>query len=469
MHEQERQFIQPAHLWWLLLIVVSLGAGITMLFVNPLLLFAVVILIANVVIIIKYPMWGLLSYLIIFLLRPGELYPALAPLRLELLTGAFVLMTIVIREKVLTGRVTLPSDKITLSLVAFLVVMALTIFTSYEKTFTKETCVNFVKLLIFYYLIISLLTDRRKFIIFMSVFYLLIAYIAFDAFKVYLGGGFVHAMGVDRMRGSTSAGGDPNTLANTLATTIPIVVASAFYFRNRIIKIGLLTLILGMSSLIVITASRGGMIAFLGILIGAFIFSNRKAVMLAVIIILLPLGWMLLPDQYKARYETLTDIEDIDQTSSGRWEIWSAGLKMIYSRPILGVGAGAFSAANGSGDFGRSQYMRAHNLYIQLMATTGVVGFVVWLGFFIGGLLKKLRWLARKARDSDDHHWIIIFSKSFVISMIALFISGVFGHSLYRYTWYMIAGLTVTMAMVFQRELEERRGHRETGKGVKAV
>jgi len=455
MADVERQFIQSSHLWWLLLIVISLGGGAAILFVNSLILFAAVILIANVVIIIKYPMWGLLSYLVIFLLRPGEMYPALAPLRLEMLTGMFVLVTIVVRQKVLEGKVTIPSDRITLSLVAFLVVMGLTIFTSYEKSITKDACIDFFKVLIFFYLIVTLVTDRRRFVTFMTVFFLLIGYIAFDAFKVYLAGGFVHTMGVDRMQGSTSAGGDPNTLANTLATTIPIIVGSALYFRNWMARTALIILTLGMTTLIVITASRGGMIAFLGVLFGAFVFSKQKMMVVAIGIILLPLGWMLLPDQYRDRYETLVKMEDVDQTSSGRWEIWGAGVQMMYARPILGVGAGAFSAANGSGDFGRAQYMRAHNLYIQLAATTGIIGVVVWFGFFIRFFVKKLRQLSRETANNDNNRWIMLYSNSFIIAMIALFISGMFGHSLFRYTWYLMAGITVAMDGIYQRSLRE--------------
>lgn len=456
MADVERQFIKNTHLWWFLLIIVSLGAGAAILYVKPIILFAAVILIANVVIIIKYPMYGLLTYLVIFLLRPGELYPVLAPLRLEMLTGMFVLVTVIARQKVLEGKVSFPSDKITLSLVVFLVVMGMTIFTSYEKTVTKDACIDFFKMLIFYYLIVTLVTDRKRFVTFMTVFYLLIAYIAFDAFKAYMAGGFVHTMGVDRMQGSTSAGGDPNTLANTLATTIPIIVGSALYFRNWIAKAALIVLTLGMTALIVITASRGGMIAFLGVLMGAFIFSKQKMTIIAISIILLPLGWMLLPEQYRARYETLVEMEDVDQTSSGRWEIWGAGVRMMYNRPILGVGAGAFAAANGTGEFGRAQYMRAHNLYIQLGATTGIVGVLAWFGLFIRFFIKKLRRLSRETANSDNYRWIMLFSNSFIIAMIALFISGMFGHSLFRYTWYLMAGITVAMDNIYHQSLESK-------------
>ncbi|UCD94161.1 MAG: O-antigen ligase family protein [Candidatus Zixiibacteriota bacterium] len=444
MEHVDRQFITRRHVVWFLLTAVSIAAGISSLFVNSLIIVAAIILIVNVVLMMRYPIWGLLCYLIIFLLRPGEMYPVLSIFRLELVTGVFVLLTIIIRQKVLEGSIYFPKDKITLTLVGFLVVMCLTIFTSYEKTLTFDRCIDFVKLLIFYYLIISIVDTRKKFVAFMSVFLIMIAYIAFDAFKSYISGGFIHRMGVDRMLGTTSAGGDPNTLAATLGATIPIVVASAFYFRHYLLKILLWTLALSMSYLITITASRSGMLAFLAALIGGVVLSRHKIVLAVGGCLLILAVWSVLPDQYRQRYMTLTDTEDISAVSSGRWDIWAAGLKMIVDRPILGVGAGAFSAAAGSKEFGYSRYMQAHNLYIQLLATTGIIGFVVWFAF-IFSLTKRLKWFIRRVRDSAELKWASLYSYAFVVAMVALFTSGFFGHNLYRYTWYMMAGMTVAM------------------------
>jgi O-antigen ligase len=449
-------FISGRHLWWTILILVSLAAGVSSIFVSPLIIIAALFLLANVVLIVKYPFWGLLSYLMIFLLRPGEMYPSLSALRLELVTGLFVLLVVVIRQKIIEHRVTLPSDPITLTLVAFLAVMCLTIFTSYDKGWTIDTCIDFVKLLVFYYLIVSIINEKKKFIAFMSVFLLLIAYIAFDAFKSYMAGGFITRMGVDRMYGSTSAGGDPNTLAATLGATIPMVVASAFYFRNWFVKGGLWFLALGMAYLITITASRSGMLAFMGVLAGGFIYSRHKIV-IAIAGILMLLGiWSVLPDQYRQRYMTLKDMEDINDTSSGRVEIWEAGGRMIIDRPFIGVGVGAFAFAYGSGDFGPPKYMQPHSLYIQLLAESGIIGFSVWF-FFIYLLVKNLRNLSRSVHNRTDELWASIYCKSFIVSMTALFVSGLFGHNLYRYTWYMMAGLTVVMNKLILTGINNRQ------------
>jgi len=469
---QEKQIVSATHVWLTVLLLVSIIAGVASVLVNASYIIFGIFLIINVVFIIKYPMWGLLVYLVIFMLRPGEMYPILAPLRVELLTGLLVMVTVVLHQRHHKGKVTFPADNITLSILAFLAAMCITVFVSYEKSLTFGEVQEFIKLLVFYYLIISIIDTKKKFVAFVTVYLLAIGYISFDAFKLYLAGGFVHTMGVDRLQGTTSAGGDPNSLANTLASTIPFVVASVFYFKRVPVKVVLSILAVFMAALITVTASRGGMVAFAAVIMGAIAFSRHKAAAIAAVIIFALAGWTVLPDQYKDRYRTLTDVEDIDQTSSGRWAIWESGVNMIITRPILGVGAGAFFIANGSGDFGPPRYMQAHNLYIQLLATTGVVGGLCWFAF-IYNFIGRLQRLRRKISQSGRYRWIRIYSTSFLISLIALFISGMFAHSLYRYTWYVLAALTTVMWRLAVEEApdeESRPADESSGQtiGVKA-
>ena len=337
--------------------------------------------------------------------------------------------------------------------------MLLTIFTSIEKTETLNACKEFLKILIFYFLIISLITNRKRFIAFIAVYCLMIGKIAFDAFKSYFSGSYVTTMGIDRIFGQTSAGGDPNSLAATMAITIPIVIASAIYFRNVISKTSLYVLGASMTILIAITGSRGGLLAFSGILLGGLIYTRHKSIAILAGVVLLVGSWFLLPDQYQDRYRTMVDVEDANETSSGRIVIWTAGVKMIADKPLLGIGAGAFAWATGRGNYGTRKYVQAHNLLIQLTATTGFIGLAVWLSFLFN-FLTRLRKLARRARDDYKYRWVSLYSKAFVVSLIALFVAGLFGHNLYRYNWYMMAALTVAMTNIIQNKelLEEATG-----------
>lgn len=436
---------------------VCLVVGITGVFVEPLIIVALIIVLANIVLVARYPYYGLLVYLFIFLIRPAEMYPALGALRMELLLGALVFVSIIINQKILTGRVVLPKDPLTISLAVLLAGISLSIFTSYEATITKDTIVEFVKILVFYYLIVALVDTRKRFVTFVATFVLLISYVAFDALAGYLSGQFVHTMEVDRLTGATSAGGDANTLATTLVTTTPLLVAAALYFRHWLVKIFLGMVTLTMTYLVVITASRGGLLAFFAVVFGGIAFARRKLMLLTAVILLSIGTWTVMPQQYRDRYAEFTEVADnINAVSSGRWEIWKAGVHMIAGRPILGVGAGAFPWAYGSGDFGPPQMMSPHNVYIQVLATTGLVGFAVWVTFLYI-LIKSLRDIARRARKIPDGRWYVTFRNSLLIILFALFVSGMFGHSLFRYTWYVVAALAAALSNIIGIQEDDQK------------
>ncbi len=449
----DKELITKNQLIWAAAIFLAVASGISVSYINPVYIIVGLLMLVNIFFIIKNPFWGLLCYLFVLIYRPGEVYSALAPVRLKLVLGVLVLVLIVVHQKIKFGKLSLPADKITLTLLAFLFIMLLSVFSSFEKTETLLSCKEFVKVFIFYFLIISLVTTRKKFIAFISLYCLMIGKIAFDAFYSYFSGNYITTMGIDRIYGQTSAGGDPNALAATMAITIPIVFASGIYFKNLYLKFSLFALSLAMVTLIAITGSRGGLLAFVGILIGGFIYTKHKAIALVAVALLIVGGWFVLPEQYQDRYLTMFNVEEANQTSSGRLEVWRAGAKMIVDRPLLGVGAGAFSWAAGSGSYGISKYIQAHNLVIQIAATTGIFGLMIWL-FFLYNFVARLKQIAVQAGKKIKGRWASVYSKAFVVSLIALFIAGLFGHNLYRYNWYMLAALTLALGNILNNEKE---------------
>jgi len=451
MKDTNKQFINYRQINWLFLILLSVVTGILSIFVNPIFIIAAIIGLINIFLIFKYPMYGLIGYLIIFLIRPAEMYPALALIRPELLIGIMIIIAVILHQKFKLGTVTIPIDRISLSIIGILIAISLSFFTSYEKSVTKEIAINFIKIIVFFYLIISLITTEKRFIVFIVTFLCLMTYIASDAYIQYLSGNFTHTMNVDRLTGSTSAGGDANSLGATLVLSIPIILASANYFNNFFVKIPFYILSLFMSTMVVITASRSALLALLGIIFAGIYYSKHKVLNFIIAIILIIIGWFLLPQQYQDRYMLFSEVdENMNEVSSGRIDIWKAGVRMIPANPILGVGAGAFRWAYASGEYGPPQFMQSHNLYIQLASSMGIVGVTAWL-FFIITFLKKMKWLSH-IKHTSESYWMIFFSKSFIIVIAGLLISGMFGHNLYRYTWYMLAGLTVAMSNIYLSE-----------------
>lgn len=448
MDRINKQYIESKHISWIALILVSIVIGLLLIYNISIFIIVAIIGLINLIIIFKYPMWGLIAYIIIFLIRPGELFPAIAAVRPELLTGSLTIIALILHQKISFGKITIPTDRISISMIGILIAICVSIFTSYEKSETKDIAIMFVKLIMFFYMIITLINTKKRFITFVIIFVSIITYISFDAFLNYLSGGFIHTMDVDRLMGSTSAGGDPNTLGATIVTTIPLILALSLYFRNYFVKIIYNALVLFMTMMMVITASRSALLAFIASICVGVAYSKHKALNFVIVLVFIVIGWFLLPQQYHDRYMRFAEVgEDMNDVSSGRIEIWLSGLRMIPANPIFGVGAGAFAWANSTGEFGTPLFMQSHSLYIEIISTMGIVGVFAWL-FYIITFFKRLRWLSL-IRQTTENSWIVLFSKTFIIIISALLVSGLFGHNLYRYTWYMLAGLALALTNIY--------------------
>ena len=75
------------------------------------------------------------------------------------------------------------------------------------------------------------------------------------------------------------------------------------------------------------------------------------------------------------------------EAEDGRWCAWSATLKMVAERPIVGQGFGTFSDAfpqyRDPDCLGtRGAWTRAHNSYLELLAGMGLVGGLILLALF---------------------------------------------------------------------------------------
>lgn len=146
-------------------------------------------------------------------------------------------------------------------------------------------------------------------------------------------------------------------------------------------------------------------------------------------------------------------------TADARWEIWGVALKVWQAHPLLGAGLDAFEAgyhelgiAFDPARFDESM-PHPHNIYLQFLAETGLVGLAVFLTFAWGyaalaGLRIKdaltlaaapPRELGRSTR-ADVAHWFA--AACFWSSFAGYLVTAVSAHSFYR-TWWLSAAMTV--------------------------
>lgn len=450
-----RHYISGAHLGWAVLVGVSILFAAASMFVSPIFFMGIAIILVGLVILMKFPFLGLILYLITFVLRPGEMWPALAPLALERVIGLGVLITGMFLHKRRHGTLSLPNALPFKLMLAFLVVIIASLVVSLDEPATMDAIEFFAKLVVFYMLIHYTIDTRLKFDIFVAVFVLLILREAAMSFTDYYGGGSIYRMGIQRAIGRGSFGSGANSLAATLVFAMPFLVSMWKIYKSTIIRLAVMGGLFLLILMTINTGSRGGLLAMLTV-VGVTVFHTRYRVITTIVAVcLLVGGWYLLPDQYKGRYATLVSDEDANDISTGRVEIWENGMRMFSSHPILGIGSGAFIAANSSGDFGPPIDLNPHSIYVQLLAEVGLIGFLVWFSFLFSYMkLLFKRSTPRRGPPGSEKliAWLNAYKEGFMGSTLALLVAGATAHSLMRFNWYMYAALAVTMTSLFWRD-----------------
>ena len=434
---------------WILAAAVSGLFGVALLFFPPLLLVGAVLGLTAVVLVLRQPFLGLLLYAVVYMVRPGELYPVLSVLRLERVVAVGTLAAMFFEMHRKEGGLFLDGTRQTMWLFAFLGAVFLSIPTSFWVSWSVTITIELLKIIAFYLMIVHLVNTRKRIRIFVWTYLLLILYLAGSSLKAYYTGGFEVAQGIDRAVGLTSAGGDPNALANTLGSTLGmyfLLVGSETSLGRRLLAA------LGSGILLwtlMLTGSRGGVLAVLAVLVFLWWRSRHRVLGAVVGLLFIASVFSILPDQYKARYSSMTHSE-LDASSQGRITAWKKGVRMFVDHPLFGVGIGNFGNANAIAySSGRHRsYLKAHNLYVQVFAETGLVGAVAFFGFMFQFLRLNRRAARRTRSRGDAWKFETAVLDGLMAGFVCLLVAGMFGHSLLRSTWYIFAAMGLAIHRV---------------------
>lgn len=181
---------------------------------------------------------------------------------------------------------------------------------------------------------------------------------------------------------------NPNAFGEVLVLLIPLAVALMLGSRSWRGRIGG-CFAAGLGSVVLImTYSRAG---YVGLLCAALLFVllwNRK---LLPALLLLGLACVpFLPDVVFNRILTIFNFSDT--STSSRFPLYQAALRLISLRPMEGAGLGIDAVRTGVYDLnlyhGHAPFVHSHNVYLQIWAETGLLGLLSFLGA-MGWTLKK--------------------------------------------------------------------------------
>ena len=169
-----------------LVLIVASGAGVGIVHARPLLVIGLVAAVLLALLVLARPFWGLLLYTLIFIWRPGELYPALAALHLERIMGLLTLASMLVAQHRRYGHLVIDRSLQTYLLLAFAATVLLSVPFAYWRAEAMDGFIEVVKILIFYLLVVHLVDTRRRLRLFVGLLMILTAYIGASSFWDYL-------------------------------------------------------------------------------------------------------------------------------------------------------------------------------------------------------------------------------------------------------------------------------------------
>ena len=237
---------------------------------------------------------------------------------------------------------------------------------------------------------------------------------------------------------------------------------------------------------IVVTESRGGLIATIAAVGFVFFVSKASFAKKAVVAALFFVGGIAaLPKDVANRYASIGSAAQTDESAQSRLAVWTAGARIIRDHPVFGVGVTNFEIVYGSryidrigaGDVWRS----AHNSLVEAGAELGVVGLIAWCIFMFGTipLLWKRRADLRAAAEAiedgeidslliasdvppeelveEGNRWIL-WSECMMASMIGFLVSAMFLSKAFDISTVIFVGIAVAGALVMDRWIDAVMG-----------
>lgn len=361
----------------------------------------------------------LVTFAAVMYIAPGEWIPALEQWRIALVTsslasGFMVLSRLGRREPVFLDGIR------GWSLIAFAGITAASLGWSLYPEGTETVAVDVLKYVAIYVTIVNLVTTPRR---------LQALALAMVVGAIVTSHGTIdwYFRGEDLVEGYRArwvgSYADPNRMAMSVQIIVPI--AAAFLLRKQVHFT--IRIVAGVSAVLAVIAivyshSRGG---FIGLATSMVIWTllsekklNRFVVMgLAAIALVI---WA--PKSFWNRTESVSQF-DQDAAAMGRVHAWTVASRISLDKPILGVGAGSFRVAwPFYAPVEATRAYEAHNVFLQVLAELGVLGFIVFLTFLgasIEGGANGIRdpeagWLARALLASCAGYLVCNLSAGFL-------------------------------------------------------
>jgi len=286
----------------------------------------------------------LIGYMWLFIHRPWEVWPWMAAYRPERVYMIFAIICW------LMSGPTLPKwNRLHTYHAVLVLVMILSWLTSPYQAASRVTLENYLKLVVFYVLVVTTVRDKRGLQIILIAFVCVMALFMAHSAREWFCGRMIFRQGFHRLRGVGCTFSDQNYFSGLIVMSLPFAWVLWREWSSRL-KRGAVLGYFGLSVWCIIrTGSRMG---FCGLAAAGFLAalaSPKRWRILAVFPLLLAGAWTLIPEPQQQRYLTIVGVQSETSPAKTDYRAWGFwwGVELCAERPLLGHGPGTTRLARG--------------------------------------------------------------------------------------------------------------------------
>ena len=330
--------------------------------------------------------WSLVVFIVLIIVRPQEFIRPLAGLPLVALAMGLLAIGFLLsssRKKLLKTS----SDKF---VALFFISMLASTITVHWLSYTFQIVIETLQMAVAYYLVVTLANNESRVKTMTWVLVACLAVVAGMGVLQYYGWDitgtgmlWANDKGVWQIRG-IGIFDNPNDLAYSVVMVMPF--ALGLLFRSKSVSHRILSLVfLGVVAYAIwLTRSRGGLLCLVfSIVLWLYFWIEKKSfrrIVAAVGIIVVIATAVSLAGGYRQ-----------DESSMERLEAWAAGMDMLKTHPLIGVGKNQFI---------EHHYRDSHSSFIRSSAELGLIGLYAWLGMVYCSVI-SVRWIMRKGAPPE--------------------------------------------------------------------
>lgn len=383
----------------------------------------------------KKPIWGLLLF--ILFMFPSRVLPiatgvSVLKVFFVMALGAYII------NSLLKGKITVPEiDKVSLAIYILAGVVTMSLFYSIDLRLSFHEISTFIMVILIYLLIASLVNSSSDIRLVQQCLMISAIISVFFMFFAWTAGGFMR-------KGAFEA--DPNFFALSLIMTIPITINEVSLTKSKLWKVLSAVMFLVIIFATLATFSRGGLVTLIVVMI--FMFSKTKKSVLFVLPIIIISGFA-----FAIFVSTATiQVEPLGLASGQRisalvyrLSAMRSAFHVFMDHPLFGVGVGNFIRYYHQYSILPSSYsvFVAHNMYLEILANLGLIGFIPFSSIIILSYIATLR--AQKAARAKGNTTMCGLAKVCQGMLLTFIVGGLFlGTQFYKHFWIALALSVVT-------------------------